>query len=161
LPLFSYASTASYFVTLCTKDRQHYFGALLNGELHLSAIGKICEECLNNLPLKYSFIRLDEYVIMPNHMHAIFTINNPGKERMLHEKRFQPEKESLSSVIRNFKSTVTLLVRRNISAMDVWQPRFFDRIVRDENELRRIRTYIRNNPARWKIDGSSLGKLLM
>jgi len=104
---------------------------------------------------------LDESVTMPNHVHAIIFINNPKKERMLHERKFQPEKQSLSLVIRNFKSAVTLLVRRNIGVMDIWQPRLYDRIVRDENELDRIRTYIRNNPSRWETDRSSPDNLLM
>ncbi len=161
LPYFNYASTAYYFVTICTKERQHYFGTIHNSEPQLSDIGKIVQECLNDLPLKLSYVTIDESVIMPNHVHAIVFINNPEKERTLREKKFRLEKRSLSSVVRNFKSTVTLLVRRNIGVMDIWQPRFYDRIVRSEDELNRIRVYIRNNPAQWETDKNNTENLLM
>jgi putative transposase len=161
LPYFNYASNAYYFVTICTKDRQHYFGTICNNEPQLSDIGKIVQECLNNLPMKLSYITIDEFVIMPNHMHAIVFINNPEEKRTIRAKKFQPAKRSLSLVIRNFKSTVILLARRRIGPIDMWQPRFYDRIVRNEDELNRIRTYIRNNPAQWEIDRNNPENLLM
>jgi putative transposase len=161
LPYFNYASTAYYFVTICTKERQYYFGTIRNSEPQLSDIGKIAQECLNNLPLKLSYVTVDESIIMPNHIHAIVFINNPEKERTLSESKFQPEKRSLSLVVRNFKSTVTLLVRRNIGMMDIWQARFYDRIVRNDDELDRMRTYIRNNPAQWETDKNNPGNMLM
>jgi putative transposase len=161
LPYFNYASTAYYFVTICTKDRQHCFGAVRSGETELSEMGKIVRKCLTDLSLKLSFVEVDEFVIMPNHVHAIIFINNPKKERAIKEKKFQPEKRSLSLVIRNFKSTVTLLARRSIGMLDVWQPRFYDHIIRNDDELNRIRTYIRNNPAQWDMDKNNPENLLM
>lgn len=111
--------------------------------------------------MKLSYMRMDEFVIRPNHVHAIVFINNPENERTLSEKKFQPEKHSLSLVIRNFKSTVTLLVRRNMGMIDIWQPQIYDRIVRNEYELNRIRTYIHNNPAQWEMDKDNPESLLM
>ncbi|MGA7160277.1 MAG: transposase [Bacteroidota bacterium] len=152
LPSFNYASSASYFVTICTKNRQHYFGSISNGGTDLSNIGKIVRECLCGLSDKLSYVTVDEFVIMPNHLHMIVLINNPEENRSLKTKEFQPAKRSLSLVIRNFKSAVTLLAHRNIGMMDIWQPRFYDHIIRNEHELNRIRMHIRNNPAQWESD---------
>ena len=161
LPYFNYASNAYYFVTICTKDRQHYFGSICNGATELSDKGKIVQKCLNELPKRISYVTVDEFVIMPNHIHAIVFINNPEEKRTIRVKTFQPAKRSLSLVIRNFKSTVTLLTRRNIGMMDIWQPRFYDRIVRNDDELDRMRTYIRNNPAQWETDKNNYENFLM
>lgn len=161
LPYFNYASTAYYFVTICTKERQHYFGTIRNGEPQLSDIGKIVQECLNNLPSKMAYLRTDEFVIMPNHVHAIVFINNPEEKRTIRAKKIQPAKRSLPLVIRNSKSTVTLLVHRSIGVMEIWQPRLYDRIVRNEDELNRIRMYIRNNPSQWETDKNNAENLLM
>ena len=161
LPYFNYASNAYYFVTICTKDRQHYFGGIRNGAIELSDTGKTVQRCLTELPKKLSYVTVDEFVIMPNHVHAIVFINNPEEKRTIRTKQFQPAKRSLSLVIRNFKSTVTLLVRCNIGMMDIWQARFYDHIVRNDDELDRMRTYIRNNPAQWETDKNNPENLLM
>ena len=161
LPYFNYASNAYYFVTICTKDRQHYFGGIRNGAIELSDTGKIVQRCLTELPKKMSYVTVDEFVIMPNHVHAIVFINNPEEKRTIRTKQFQPAKRSLSLVIRNFKSTATLLARWETSLMNIWQPRFYDHIVRNEDELNRIRTYIRNNPVQGKLDRNDSENLSM
>lgn len=161
LPYFNYASNAYYFVTICTKDRQHYFGGIRNGSIELSDTGKIVQRCLTEIPKKLSHVTVDEFVIMPNHVHAIVFINNPEEKRTIKTKQFQPAKRSLSLVIRNFKSTATLLARRETSLMNIWQPRFYDHIVRNKDELNRIRTYIRNNPVQWELDRNDPENLSM
>ena len=161
LPYFNYASNAYYFVTICTKDRKHYFGDIRNSAIELSDTGKIVQRCLTELSKKLSYVTVDKFVIMPNHVHAIVFINNPEEKRTIRVKTFQPAKRSLSLVIRNFKSTATLLARRETSLMNIWQARFYDHIVRNDDELDRMRTYIRNNPAQWETDKNNPGNLLM
>lgn len=107
------------------------------------------------------YIGIDDYIIMPNHVHIIVHIGNPEEGFAIKEKEFQPRKRPLSIVIRNFKSTVTLLARRKNYAGKVWQQRFHDRMIRKENELQRIRKYIRDNPMRWAEDGNNTENLLM
>ena len=119
------------------------------------------QRCLTELPKKLSYVTVDEFVIMPNHVHAIVFINNPEEKRTIRTKQFQPAKRSLSLVIRNFKSTATLLARRETSLMNIWQARFYDHIVRNDDELDRMRTYIRNNPAQWETDKNNPENLLM
>ena len=161
LPYFNYASTAYYFVTLRTKEKQQYFGKVCNGVVELSAIGKIVKECFTNLPRKLHYLAVDVFVIMPDHVHLFVLITNPGEERTIREKKFQPEKRSLSLAIRNLKATTTLLVRRRMGGVNIWHRRFYDHIVRNEDELNRIRTYIRNNSLRWDIERNHPQALLI
>jgi len=74
---WDYRTNAMYFVTICTKNREHYFGEIEQGEMILSDIGKLCEEFLNKIPEHFPFVLIDESVVMPNHVHAIVVIDNP------------------------------------------------------------------------------------
>ena len=72
-------STGAYFVTVCTKDRVNYFGDIKNGEMELSETGKIAKQYWAEIPLHFSFVKLNEYVVMPNHVHGIIMINKNGE----------------------------------------------------------------------------------
>ena len=161
LPYYNYASSGLYFVTICAKNREIIFGDISNGVMKLSKNGSLILECLNNLPKKLSYLLIDEFVIMPNHIHVIFVINNPDEKREIDKKKFQIKKKSLSLVVRNFKSTVTLLSRKIESDVEIWQSRFYDRIIRNEKELIAIRNYIANNPEQWEEDKNNLDNLMM
>jgi len=75
---YDYGANGCYFVTICTKNREHYFGDVVNGEMQLSEIGKIAElEWLKTVELRPDMnLLLDEFVIMPNHVHCIVCIGN-------------------------------------------------------------------------------------
>ncbi|MFA6540527.1 MAG: transposase [Bacteroidota bacterium] len=161
LPYYNYASSGIYFVTICTKNREELLGSIQNHKTQLSKIGSIVNECLVNIPVKWRYIHLDEFVIMPNHIHGLLVIDNPGEGREIKEIKFYPQKKSLSFIVRNFKAIVTLLVRKDLPGADIWQSRFYDRIVRNEKELNNIRLYIQNNPIRWETDRNNTENLLM
>ena len=109
------------------------------------------------------YASIDTFVIMPDHVHAIVSINNPDEPGEIPKLEFAVRKKSLSCVIRNFKSAVTTKIRAlyRDSTMEIWQARFFDRIVRNERELNAIRQYIINNPMQWEIDKNRPDNLLM
>ncbi len=161
LPYFNYASTGLYFVTICSCNRENIFGEILSSKIVLSTVGKYVLECLENIPKKFSYINIDEFIIMPNHIHVIFGVTNPDEDVALKEKQFQIEKRSLSLIVRNFKSIVTLLARKDFSNIKIWQPRFYDRIIRNESELQVIRKYIRDNPLQWEQDRNNPENLVM
>jgi REP element-mobilizing transposase RayT len=161
LPYYNYASSGLYFVTICTYHRKNLFGEIVQSEIVLTEIGRYLEECIQNIPKKLDYVFIDDFVIMPNHVHVIVLIDNPDEEFALKEKEFRPRKRSLSIVVRNLKSTVTLLARRNTLTKSVWHSRFYDRIIRNENELQRIRKYIRDNPLRWEEEKNNSESLLM
>jgi len=71
---WDYSSPGHYFVTICAKDRINYFGRVIGGIVELSDIGRIAEECWKNIPVHFPYVELDEFVIMPNHVHGIIVI---------------------------------------------------------------------------------------
>lgn len=152
LPYYNYASSGIYFVTICSYQRIPLFCSVSKGSVILTPIGTIISECVQNLPRKFSYMSLDEWIIMPDHIHVILVIENPDEPNTIAKRRFAPQPQSLSIIVRNLKSVVTLLVRRQGFNGEVWQSRFFDRIIRNETELQRIRTYILNNPRQWDED---------
>ena len=161
LPYFNYASSALYFITICTKDRIHYFGEISGGKMVLSNFGSIADEYWQMIPQKSPFAQLDVYVIMPDHVHGIIALNNPSEEPFLKQKEFKIRPHSISTVIKGFKSAVTIKCRNIDPSIRIWQARFYDRIIRDEKELIAIRNYIINNPMQWEEDKNNPENLMM
>ncbi len=156
LPSWNYGGSGWYFITICTHKRLHFFGQIIDGTVHLSAMGEIvAEEWQKTSQIRPNVI-LDEWVIMPNHFHGIIGIHNqPPVETFrrnvsTNEPKLQPN--SLGAIVGQFKSICTKRIRAAGFSEFGWQTRFYDRIIRDESELNRIHRYIRNNPSNWKAD---------
>ena len=164
---FNYASNGAYYVTICTKDRKHYFGEIVNGEMKLSGIGVITKQCWSEIPQHFNNVRLDEFVIMPNHVHGIIIIDTNNNDITNHCRRdvacnvstimynISPKSKSLSTTIRSFKSAVSNRCNKNGYHHFTWQPRFYEHVVRNEKELYFIRNYIKNNPWQWEFDNEN------
>lgn len=181
---WDYGTNAYYFVTICTYKKFYYFGNVVNGKMKLSEIGEIAKQCWSNIINHFPFILLDEFIVMPNHVHGIIQINknvpvetqhlaSPETEQISthnainktqniaslrgreHDEwkpnKFGPQSQNLASIIRGFKIGVTKYANDNNIDFQ-WQPRFHDRIIRDESALYGIREYIRNNPEKWHHD---------
>ena len=163
---YDYGSIGCYFVTICTKNRDHYFGEVVNGKMQLSEIGKIAQsEWLKTLELRPDMnLWLDEFVVMPNHFHCIICIGE--NQYNTHDCRdalqcvstiepyknmFGTQSKNLASIIRGFKIAVTTYARKN-NIDFAWQERFYDRVVRDNNELCNVRAYIFDNLKNWNDD---------
>ena len=157
LPHFNYSSTGLYYITICTRNKVRYFGRIKNGEMVTSAIGIIAEECWMLIPEISSFASLDQFIIMPDHIHGIIHIDNPDEDSFLKKKEFRIRPRSISTVISGFKSAVTRRCRAIDPDLNIWQSRFFDRIIRNECELNNVRRYIINNPIRWEKDQHQRG----
>ncbi|MFN0291638.1 transposase [Pedobacter helvus] len=159
---FDYSSHGLYFVTICTKDRIHYFGNISSVEtdnypsLRLTKIGQIANDFWKEIPKHYPFVELDEFVIMPNHLHGILFFNRPEKSDWI-ENKFGSQSQNLGAVIRAFKASVKRHANNYQIEFD-WQTRFHDRIIRDDRELRAIRGYIINNPEKWTDDDLNAGR---
>lgn len=180
---WDYSNPSMYFVTICTKNFANYFGIVSNDSVKLSSIGKIVQkEWLKTEQLRNN-IKLDEYIIMPNHIHGIISIvethgyasplkitktqsnlsplqiaeTHSNASLPTNEKSknvFGPQINNLSSIIRGFKSACTKRIRTTLNPDFTWQPRFYDHIIRDENSLGNIQNYIINNPANWSFHTS-------
>lgn len=151
-----------FFITICTKNRIHFFGKIHNGEMILSRIGEIVEYELSNPDKHHSDIDIPLFVVMPNHIHAIIEINTnrtydiPAEQRNPNPAlRANPDMArhvpTLSKYIASFKSAVT----RQARLMDInfaWQSRYHDHLIRNNRDCKNISEYILNNPSMWDKD---------
>ena len=167
---WDYGSRGFYFVTICTKSKQPYFGRIVrtqtgnNVEMQvgnnvetqnfaslrpvqrLTQIGDIANKYWNEIPKHFPFVELDAFVIMPDHIHGILFLNRPKYESW-RTNSFKPQSENLASIIRGFKAAVKKYAVMNKLEFD-WQPRYYDRVIHAESELNIIQQYIANNPAK-------------
>ena len=172
---WDYGWNASYFITICTKDRNCFFGNVVDGEMVLNDIGKIAKtEWLKTFEMRPDMnLTMGEFVIMPNHFHAIIGIGEnkyntrPNGRDAMHcvstiindttntnknpKNKFGPQSKNLASIIRGFKIGVTKNARL-INPDFAWQSRFHDHIIRDEKSFQNITNYIINNPLNWSED---------
>ena len=175
---WDYGNNASYFVTICTHNREHFFGEVVDHEMRLTEIGESAYDCWNEIPNHFPFVVLDVFVVMPNHVHGIIIIDklvdgaNMGDKNMdgvnmdgvnvvktqnfaslrqSTQNKFGPQSQNLASIIRGLKIGVTKFAKsKNIGFG--WQPRFHDHIIRNEESYQRIRNYIITNPKNWHSD---------
>ncbi|MEE1260044.1 MAG: transposase [Paludibacteraceae bacterium] len=168
-----------YFVTICTKNREHYLGEICPGpQMQLSPIGQYVYNQFINVKTHYPYAKIPLFVIMPDHIHAIVTIdgeNEIGGNGVHTQCRdvarrcgdvarnvsttgvntqmanISPRKNSLAVVIRGVKSSITHYANEN-NIPFAWQTRFHDRIIRNQAELDRISDYIEKNVVNWHDD---------
>jgi putative transposase len=159
---WDYAGAGWYFVTLCTRNHTCFFGDVVDGVMHLSPIGEIVAEEWQKTPLIRPNVRLDEWVIMPNHLHGIIIIEPVETSRRDVSTTTTPSRlkaGSLGAIIGQVKSICTKRIWAIGYTDFAWQTRFYDHIIRNESSLKRIREYIVNNPAEWKEDRYYAGNL--
>jgi REP element-mobilizing transposase RayT len=242
---YDYSQDGFYFVTICTKNRELFFGDIVvtvgtddgtgqqndgTGQcpvpaMELSEIGKIAQKFWQEIPNRFPFVKLHEFIVMPNHIHGIIQIKTVGAghcpvhvETEQHHGIYQNETEqhnetddetdaetdaetdngtgqqndekrehvktddgtgqcpvpttiskfgqvtpnSISTIIGSYKSIVTKIINMQLPDFGfAWQPRFHDRIIRNEIELNKTRQYIIDNPYKWHLDRNNLENLYM
>jgi REP element-mobilizing transposase RayT len=168
LPDYNYSSPGAYFVTLVTWQREHLFGDVdNNGILILSKFGQLVKNEWLRLEQRFDYLHLDQFVVMPNHLHALLWIvqsnsvttpdnHPPANPPLIGGKNgFKPPcPGSLSQILSSYKSTTTRLINglRKTPGERVWQRNYYEQIVRVEDNLNAIRSYIQSNPANWVDD---------
>jgi REP element-mobilizing transposase RayT len=150
LPNWDYSNNGYYFITICTKERKHYFGEIINNKMQLSNIGEIVQKYWLTIPNHFPFVELDESIIMPNHIHGIIVIRE-NKCRDGACPVSTEHENSIGNIVGSFKSIITKYANCHQIPF-YWQPRFYDRIVRNEKEFFRIRQYIKDNLLNWDED---------
>lgn len=190
---WNYSSSGFYFITICTNKHINYFGEIKNNKIKLNQIGKIVLQNWVDIPNHFSNVKLDKFVIMPNHIHGIIIVKNNA---FLLDNNFQTSKNNFPTtnnnvrtpnnkfsilnddvyinnkiilsknspnysqigkkstqlipmIIKTFKSSITRFCNQNNIKFQ-WQPRFHDRIIRNEKEYYAKKIYIKNNPANWQ-----------
>jgi putative transposase len=179
---YDYSSEGSYFITICVHKMQNFFGYVADEKMHLNEIGKLAEKFWKEIPEHFPHAILDEFIIMPNHMHGIITLIpkkpdvqtsqcdvslNPTNEIDITNTRETSQcdvstKKQKMAAIRPKSGSLSVIIgsyksvvskhAHKISRNFQWQERFHDRIIRDENEFARIAKYIHYNPKNWKDD---------
>ena len=226
---YDYAQQGAYYLTICTDDRRHWFGRVVDGVMHRSPIGELAQQCWDAIPEHMPHVDIDEFVVMPNHVHGIVIIRErlsqpervgpdhdradamtsdtitpdtvthdvtsdvppPGnpdhgdhgtttnddtanaphaQTRTDHDRTLRPPTDppaptprvmpivphgSLGRIVRAYKSAVTRIAYRDgliRRGTPIWQPNYYDHIIRDDAEWMRIADYIRDNPANWGKD---------
>ncbi len=146
LERYDYSSCGAYFITICTKDRRNYFwenvGAIIDRpqDVRLSICGEIVNEAINNIPSIYPVLLVENYIIMPNHIHLLLRICADESGRPL-------VAPTISRVVKQLKGYISK--RTGIS---LWQKSFHDHVIRNQNDYDEIYKYISENPIKWQQD---------
>ena len=160
---YDYSSLGYYFITICSKNKNDYFCKNISGKIVLSEIGLIVKKTWLNIPNFYKNVDIDEFIIMPDHIHGIIIINKspmpvsiPVPVGVEHcstptgtgmDGNGNQNYGLLSKIIKSFKNEVTKIVRKKYDeTIILWQRSFYDRIIRDETELYNARNYIKYKP---------------
>ena len=175
-PWWDYGWDASYFITICTWNREHFLGEVRDDEkMALSPVGLIADICWREIIDHAENIELGPHVVMPNHVHGILNLRGNARPfafvppfessietdvdhnpdllpNTIGRTRFQnPGKNTISTIIGGYKSAVSK--EAGLQGIGFkWQSRFHDHIIRDAEEYQRIAEYIVNNPRNWKQD---------
>ncbi len=166
---YDYSCAGAYFVTICAWQRECLFGDIVDGEMLLSDCGWAVDTVWCELPERFKHVSLDEYVIMPNHFHGIILLadtvgalpagrpdgNCADKQgRAVGVAPTGPVSGSIGAIMAQFKSNVTKRINiiRDNTGCTVWQRNYYERVIRNDDELARAREYIVNNPFKWDLD---------
>ena len=137
---YDYSTPGAYFITVCTSQKRHLFWkephstAPAPQDVPLSPLGILADQVIRDIPVHYPTMRVDHYVVMPNHIHLLLRITAPGGA-------------AIDNVIRQFKRIVS-----KQAGFSVWQKDFHDHIIRRDEDYRSVWNYIDGNPARWRED---------
>ena len=168
VPGYDYAQPAAYFLTICTHRRERSFGSIVQGAMILNDVGLVVRDEWKQTAMIRREVELDQFVIMPNHLHAIVRIiagiqGGAGRSDGTSVGTCSgdrpvaptgPRPRSVGSLIAGFKSATTRRINdiRRTPGAPVWQRNYYEQIIRTDESLAEIRQYIANNPAKWAED---------
>jgi len=157
---YDYSQPGAYFVTICTLKRMCIFGKIIEDRMVMNSLGDIICHTWKDIPNHYPYVTLDKFIIMPNHIHGIVMLlenRRDSRDRFVNlslRKSHERKRHGLSEIIRGFKTWSARRINQiqNTTGTSVWQRSFYDHIIRDDDDLNRIRSYIVENPLMWDQD---------
>lgn len=161
---YDYTEPGAYFITICTSKREYLFGHIQDEKMHLNRYGEVVQFNWNNLPKSYPHVQLDEFIIMPDHIHGIIMLKDPVGAGLptiesLTKNPYKPaptpqKRHGLPEIIRSLKTRSATRINqlRSTKGNPVWQRGYYEHIVRNQQALSNIRRYIINNPSKWQKD---------
>ena len=172
---YDYSNAGLYFVTICTSGRECLLADVVDGVICLNDAGLCVKSIWNSLPDRYPDVEIDSVVIMPNHLHGIIIINErtvgaihelpttrtspeisfPQEDRAIHESPLRNRRNMLlPKIIGYLKMNTAKRINqlRDNSGTPVWQRNYYERVIRNNQELQTVRQYIDDNPIKWAED---------
>lgn len=163
---YDYSRPGAYYITICTQDKACLLGQVVNRKTVPSDAGKMVRQIWEEIPSRYPGVRLDAFVLMPNHIHGIIILERKSSLQDCNQRGAESGRPqgylaamSLSDIVRRFK---TLTTRKYIDGVKqlgwprfkekFWQANYYEHVVRNEDSFNSIREYIANNPAQWELD---------
>ena len=159
LPDYDYSASGAYFVTVCTQGRCCILSDIAVGALHeapaisvrLTQIGQIVDEVIRSLPARYSDLEVDQYVVMPNHIHLLLRIE-AGRAIRESPLRADGTRPLLAKAVGYLKMNSSKRIHEKHPKLQIWQRGYYEHVIRNEKDYLEICEYIENNPARWAED---------
>jgi putative transposase len=151
LSSYDYSSDGAYFVTICSIQKLCIFGQITNSTMILNSTGELVETVWRDLPLHFPEVNNEVFIVMPNHIHGIISINRKGRA----DPRSAPTtRHALSDIVRAFKNYSSQQAKRFCSSQGttIWQRGYYEHIIRGEDNYYTIGQYIMCNPAKWETD---------
>lgn len=176
---YDYSQSGAYFVTVCAQDRECLFGNVVDGEIRVNDTGRMVHDIWHKIPGHFPDIAIDEFIVMPNHVHGIVVIveaqfiapsdcdtanraaiNHP-KQNLTTKQGVMNHAPTVGGIVRAFKARCTHTINqfRNTPGDPVWQRNYYEHIIRHEEEMNRIRQYIADNPLKWTEDEYNPGNI--
>lgn len=179
---WNYAANAAYFITICTANREHFFGEIKDGKMNLSNVGLLADVFWHEIKNHSKFVELDAFVVMPNHIHGILVLNNDSEElnttvpivpfvetrralslqtaqspdlpesKTIAQQRFQNQGKNTVSSIIGSYKSAVTKHANRLRLEFGWQTRFHDHIIKNDKDFVKISNYIENNVANWNDD---------
>ncbi len=135
IPHYDYSANNYYFITICTHEKRCIFGMPDT----LTPYGLIAMDCLRDIPSHFTQVRLDQFVVMPNHIHAILVLDTGCNAKV-------------STIVSGYKAAVSRRIHETIPQIQVWQRSFHDHVIRNQQSYEKIWTYVRYNGQKWSDD---------
>ena len=162
---YDYSQAGGYYITIVTLWRECLFGDVVDLEMQVNALGRIVQECWDEIPAHFPNVVVDAFVVMPNHVHGIIFIheNNRAGANPVGARHVSPRQEptypprgfkpcSVGALVAAFKSSVTRRARGELNSSNIWQRNYYEHILRDQVDTKRITGYILDNPINWDQD---------
>jgi putative transposase len=161
---YDYSGPGTYFITICVNDRCLILADITKSTVNLRPIGEIANARLLEIPKHFPNTNIIEHIIMPDHVHLIIGISeqNGTACRASTEKKIEsfgkPARGSIPTIIRSYKSVVTKSAHETIShsPLKIWQPGYYEHVIRNEEELKYTIDYIKSNPEKWEIKHNNI-----
>lgn len=159
---YDYSAEGGYFITIVTQGRINLFGEIVDGNMRLNEFGKVVwEEWFKSTSIRHEIeLDMDEFVVMPNHIHGIVYINDDrgrGDRPVAPTKPVGPPPKSIGAFVAGLKSSTTKRINalRNTPGASLWQRNYYEQIINSEKDYDNIVNYIYYNPLKWEIDSEN------